>query len=148
MVLVVFNERFLPQLGYRKRAYMMNALIPGPKSSKMSSSIPNPKTGFLDTSQTVEEKIGDTACEDGVVIENGLLALLREDLLPISQLRAEDLNAVKVLEKYRHYSVRTLWKEHSFRSKLKKAIGFSSSIPKSMRILSWNYSQSNCHRTC
>ena len=68
---------------------MMNAMIPGLTGTKMSSSIPDSKIDFLDPPDVVQEKIFNALCEDGVTAGNGLLALMREVLFPISQLRLD-----------------------------------------------------------
>ena len=76
-------------MGYRKRAHMMNAMIPGLRGPKMSASVPDSNIGFLDSPEAVQRKIEGAEC-DRVVVGNGILALLKEILFPIRQFRAED----------------------------------------------------------
>ena len=73
----------------------MNAMIPGLTGTKMSSSIPDSKVDLLDTPEMIQRKIFSAHCEDGVVRDNPILALLKEIILPISNLRLESL-ALKV----------------------------------------------------
>ncbi|KAF7512503.1 hypothetical protein GJ744_001438 [Endocarpon pusillum] len=83
-------ETFLPQLGYRKRAHLMNEMLPSLVGGKMSSSDPpNTKIMFLDGPDTVREKIAQANCEAGDIEKNGILPMLKEVLIPISELRVE-----------------------------------------------------------
>ncbi|PWN90034.1 tyrosine tRNA ligase [Acaromyces ingoldii] len=85
----IFAETHLPKLGYAKRAHLMNAMVPGLKGSKMSSSDSGSKIDFLDTPTDVKKKLKDAACIEGVVEENGVLAFAKAVLFPISRLRNE-----------------------------------------------------------
>jgi tyrosyl-tRNA synthetase len=74
----MFAREKLPLLGYKKRAYLMNPLIPGlGKSGKMSSSEPLSKVDFDDTDKEVESKIKQSYSVDGVTKGNGLLAITK-----------------------------------------------------------------------
>ncbi len=74
----MFAREFLPKIGYGKRVHLMNTLIPGlTESGKMSSSEPNSKIDFDDTDKQIKKKINKAFCEDGVVKNNGLLAILK-----------------------------------------------------------------------
>ena len=86
-----FAELYLPRLGYRKRAHLMNAMVPGLAGGKMSSSDPNSKIDFLDPPELVRKKIKSAFCEEGNVDENGVLAFVQAVLIPISALRLERL---------------------------------------------------------
>ena len=86
-----FAEQYLPKLGYKKRAHLMNAMVPGLAGGKMSASDPKSKIDFLDSSEEVRKKISKAFCEEGNITENGLLAFLQAVLIPISQLRLERL---------------------------------------------------------
>ena len=82
-----FAERFLPELGYMKRAHMMNPMLPNLFGGKMSSSHPeNTKIMFLDSPETVEQKIREGYQYQGDVKKNGVLAALRDILIPFSEL--------------------------------------------------------------
>ncbi len=74
----MFARESLPRLNYKKRIHFMNPLIPGlGKSGKMSSSEPNSKIDFEDTDEIIKDKINKSYSEDGVIENNGLLALLK-----------------------------------------------------------------------
>ncbi|KAK7058328.1 hypothetical protein VNI00_001959 [Paramarasmius palmivorus] len=91
-----FAELYLPRLGYRKRAHLMNAMVPGLAGGKMSSSDPNSKIDFLDPPEVVKKKIKLAFCEEGNVQENGILSFAEAVLFPISELRAERLKGIDV----------------------------------------------------
>ena len=74
----MFAREFLPKIGYEKKSHLMNFLIPGlGESGKMSSSEPNSKLDFDDTDEIIQKKINKAHCIDGVVENNGLLAILK-----------------------------------------------------------------------
>lgn len=85
----IFAETHLPKLGYAKRAHLMNAMVPGLKGSKMSSSDAGSKIDFLDGPSEVKKKLKDAHCVEGVVEENGVLAFAKAVLFPIARLRQE-----------------------------------------------------------
>ncbi|SPC64065.1 probable TYS1 - tyrosyl-tRNA synthetase [Ustilago sp. UG-2017b] len=84
-----FAEQYLPKLGYKKRAHLMNAMVPGLKGSKMSSSDNSSKIDFLDTPKDVQKKIADAVCAPGEIEGNGVLGFVRAVLFPIARLRVE-----------------------------------------------------------
>lgn len=84
-----FAELYLPKLGYKKRAHLMNGMVPGLGGGKMSSSDPNSKIDFLDPENVVRKKIKAAFCEEGNVEHNGLLSFVETVLIPISLLRIE-----------------------------------------------------------
>jgi len=86
-----FAEQYLPKLGYKKRAHLMNAMVPGLTGGKMSASDPKSKIDFLDSSEEVQKKISKAFCEEGNITDNGILAFLQAVLIPVSQLRLERL---------------------------------------------------------
>ncbi|KIJ44023.1 hypothetical protein M422DRAFT_252519 [Sphaerobolus stellatus SS14] len=90
-----FAELYLPRLGYRKRAHLMNSMVPGLQGTKMSSSDPNSKIDFLDPPNVVRQKIKKAFCEPGNIAENGVLAFIKTVLIPISKVRLERLQAEK-----------------------------------------------------
>ncbi|ORZ37211.1 tyrosyl-tRNA synthetase [Catenaria anguillulae PL171] len=61
----ILAEKYLPKLGYKKRAHLMNAMVPGLAGSKMSSSEPDSKVDLLDAPKDVERKIKRAFCEEG-----------------------------------------------------------------------------------
>ena len=84
--LFAFNERFLPKLGFRKRAHMMNAMIPGLTGTKMSSSIPESKIDLLDDRESVQKKVSAAICDDRVIVGNGILPIIKEIIFPIAEI--------------------------------------------------------------
>ncbi|CAE6497960.1 unnamed protein product [Rhizoctonia solani] len=78
-----FAELYLPKLGYRKRAHLMNAMVPGLTGGKMSSSEANSKIDFLDPPAAIKKKIKAAFCEEGVVENNGVLAFVRAVLMRV-----------------------------------------------------------------
>ncbi|KAG8936958.1 hypothetical protein FRC03_000259 [Tulasnella sp. 419] len=85
-----FAELYLPKLGYKKRAHLMNAMVPGLAGGKMSSSDPNSKIDILDPPSAVRKKVKAAFCEEGNVEDNGLLAFVRAVLIPLTQLKLEE----------------------------------------------------------
>ena len=83
--LFLHAEKFIPKLGYRKREHLMNVMVGGLDGLKMSSSKPaNTKIEFLDDPKTVRTKVSEAS-------GTGVLGLLRDVLIPISELRLERL---------------------------------------------------------
>lgn len=82
-----FAELYLPRLGYRKRAHLMNAMVPGLAGGKMSSSDPNSKIDFLDAPNVVSKKIKAAYCCEGDAENNGLLSFLKAVVFPIAALQ-------------------------------------------------------------
>ncbi|KAK9761090.1 Tyrosine--tRNA ligase cytoplasmic [Basidiobolus ranarum] len=85
-----FAEKYLPHLGYKKRAHLMNPMVPGLTGSKMSASDVDSKLDLLDEPKTVEKKIKKAFCEEGNVTENGVLSFVKYVLLPISSLNGKE----------------------------------------------------------
>ncbi|KAF8636120.1 hypothetical protein AX17_003775 [Amanita inopinata Kibby_2008] len=86
-----YAELYLPRLGYRKRAHLMNAMVPGLAGGKMSASDPNSKIDFLDSPEVVRKKTKAAFCEEGNIEDNGLLSFVEAVLIPVSQLRIDRL---------------------------------------------------------
>ncbi|KAF8828128.1 hypothetical protein HHX47_DHR4000500 [Lentinula edodes] len=93
-----FAELYLPRLGYRKRAHLMNAMVPGLMGGKMSSSDPNSKIDFLDSPEIVKKKIKGAFCEPGNVEDNGLLSFAEAVIFPISQLKIDQAKGTGVMD--------------------------------------------------
>ena len=92
--LFIFNERVLPQMGYRRRAHMMNSMVPGLAGPKMSSSIKNSKIELLDPPEEVRAKFELASCPTGEVEGNGVLAMLKHILMPMIQFYNENLKGL------------------------------------------------------
>ncbi|KAJ9098024.1 hypothetical protein QFC20_006055 [Naganishia adeliensis] len=80
-------QEYLPKLGYKKRAHLMNAMVSGLAGGKMSSSDPNSKIDFLDSAADVKKKIKVAFCEPANIAENGLLSFHKAVLVPIQLMR-------------------------------------------------------------
>jgi tyrosyl-tRNA synthetase len=77
----MFARENLPRIGYRKRAHLMNPLIPGlGESGKMSSSEPLSKVELDETTTAIQHKINQAFAREGVAQGNGLLAILKHIL--------------------------------------------------------------------
>jgi tyrosyl-tRNA synthetase len=78
----------LPRIGYRKRAHLMNPLIPGlQEGGKMSSSDPDSKIDILDSPDIVRKKLKKAFCPPKTVAGNGVISFLEYVLLPASALK-------------------------------------------------------------
>jgi tyrosyl-tRNA synthetase len=77
----MFARENLPRIGYRKRAHLMNPLIPGlGETGKMSSSEPLSKVELDETTEAISHKIKQAFAREGVAQGNGLLAILKHIL--------------------------------------------------------------------
>lgn len=93
-----FAELYLPRLGYKKRAHLMNTMVPGLAGGKMSSSDPNSKIDLLDPPDAIRRKLKSAFCEEGNIEENGVLAFVEAVLIPVSELRIEKMKGDTTLE--------------------------------------------------
>ncbi|HDP73680.1 MAG TPA: tyrosine--tRNA ligase [Candidatus Woesearchaeota archaeon] len=74
----MFAREFLPKVGHNKSIHLMNPMVPGlGQGGKMSSSDPNSKIDFEDSDKEIGRKINKAYSEDGVVEDNGLLAMAK-----------------------------------------------------------------------
>jgi tyrosyl-tRNA synthetase len=81
----------LPRIGYRKRAHLMNPLIPGlQEGGKMSSSDPDSKIDILDPPDVVTKKLKKAFCPPKQVEGNGVVLFVEYVLLPASALKNAD----------------------------------------------------------
>lgn len=84
----VLAEENLEALGYKKRAHLMNKMVPGlGQGGKMSASDPNSKVDILEEPKTVKKKINSAFCEPGNITENGLIAFIENVVAPIQKLK-------------------------------------------------------------
>ncbi|CAL9732870.1 tyrosine--tRNA ligase, cytoplasmic [Monosporozyma unispora] len=87
----VLAEENLPSLGYKKRAHLMNPMVPGlGQGGKMSASDPNSKIDLLEEPKVVKKKINSAFCSPGNVEENGLLSFIEFVVQPIQALKFGD----------------------------------------------------------
>ncbi|KAK3326795.1 tyrosyl-tRNA synthetase [Apodospora peruviana] len=83
-------KEWLPKIGYRQRAHLMNPMVPGLQGSKMSSSDEDSKIDLLDAPEAVAKKVRKAEAIPKVPEGNGMLALAEYVLLPVSALKSED----------------------------------------------------------
>lgn len=89
----VLAEENLPSLGYKKRAHLMNPMVPGlGQGGKMSASDPSSKIDLLEEPKQVIKKINTAYCSPGVVDDNGLLAFIQYVIVPIQELKFGNSN--------------------------------------------------------
>lgn len=86
----VLAEENLPSLGYKKRAHLMNPMVPGlTQGGKMSASDPNSKIDLLDEEAAIKSKIKKAYAAPGEVEGNGLISFIEYVLFPISEVTGE-----------------------------------------------------------
>jgi len=78
-----YAEKYLPHLGYKKRAHLMNPMVPGLTGTKMSSSEEDSKIDLLDSAAQVKKKLKKAFCEPGNITENGVLSFVKYVVLPL-----------------------------------------------------------------
>ncbi|KAH6964543.1 tRNA synthetases class I-domain-containing protein [Fusarium avenaceum] len=79
----------LPKLGYKKRAHLMNAMVPGlGEAQKMSSSEPSSKIGLLDTPEEVGKKIKKAMCVPKKGEGNGVIAFIEHIVFRVSAFKS------------------------------------------------------------
>ena len=78
-----FSEEYMPKLGYKKCAHLMNKMVPGLTGDKMSSSDIDSKIDLLDSPKDVKRKINRAFCEPGNIENNGLISFADAVLFPI-----------------------------------------------------------------
>lgn len=84
----VLAEENIQSLGYKKRAHLMNRMVPGlMQGGKMSASDPNSKIDLLEQPKVVKKKINQAFCSPGNIEDNGLLAFVKNVLGPIHELK-------------------------------------------------------------
>lgn len=89
-----YAEKYLPQLGYKKRSHLMNAMVGGLSGSKMSSSDPDSKVDLLDSEKAVVAKLKKAFCEEGNIVDNPILAFLKSVVFPIKSLSCDSYKFV------------------------------------------------------
>ena len=77
-------EKYLPKIGYKQRAHLMNPMVPGLSGTKMSSSEANSKLDLLDDAKAVKKKINRVFCEEKNVENNPLLSFVKAVLIMVN----------------------------------------------------------------
>lgn len=97
--IMMFARENLPKVGYKPRIELMTPLIPGLIGKKMSASDPKSKIDLLDDEGEVNDKVKDANCPIGVIEDNGVLAFLKQVIMPLKEDKKE-VFIVKRSEKY------------------------------------------------
>jgi len=98
--ILMFAREMLPKIGYKPRIEVMTPLIPGlTAGGKMSSSIKESKIDLIDDKETVNKKINNAFCQEGVIENNGVLAFVKYVLMTIKQDNGEEFT-IKRPEKW------------------------------------------------
>merc|ERR1712168_94677 len=79
-----YAEKYLPNLGYAKRAHFMNPMVPGLTGAKMSSSEEDSKIDLFDSAASVKKKLKKAFCEPGNINDNGVLSFCKYVIFPVA----------------------------------------------------------------
>jgi len=79
-----YAEKYLPALGYAKRAHFMNPMVPGLTGAKMSSSEAESKIDLLDSAADIKKKLKKAFCEPGNIADNGVLSFCKYVIFPVA----------------------------------------------------------------
>merc|ERR1712184_45964 len=79
-----YAEKYLPALGYAKRAHLMNPMVPGLQGTKMSSSDEDSKIDLLDTAASLKKKLKKAFCEPGNITDNEILSFCKYVIIPVA----------------------------------------------------------------
>ncbi|SCN92522.1 related to tyrosine-tRNA ligase [Fusarium fujikuroi] len=78
----------MPKLGYKVRAHLMNAMVPGlGEAQKMSSSEPSSKINLLDSPGEVTKKLRKAVCAPKEVEGNGVIAFIEHVIFRVESLK-------------------------------------------------------------
>ncbi|KAK7920949.1 tyrosyl-tRNA synthetase [Apiospora marii] len=83
------SKEWLPKLGYKQRAHLMNPMVPGLQGGKMSASDENSKIDLLDSLEVVAKKIRKAEAVPKEPEGNGILAFAEFVLLPVAALKGK-----------------------------------------------------------
>lgn len=75
-------NKYLPKLKYKRRIHLMNPMMPGLNSEKMSSSDELSKIDLLDGEKAIKKKINKCFCEEGNS-STGILIIYKYIIFPI-----------------------------------------------------------------
>ncbi|KAF9892408.1 hypothetical protein FE257_001516 [Aspergillus nanangensis] len=81
------SQEWHPKLGYKKRAHIMNPMVPGLTGGKMSSSEEDSKIDLLETEDSIRKKLRKAQAAPKEIENNGVLAFAEYVLLPVSTLK-------------------------------------------------------------
>ena len=88
----VLAEENLPSIGYKKRAHLMNPMVPGlGQGGKMSASDPGSKIDLCEDPASVKKKIAKAYAAPGEVENNGLLGFLQYVIFPVADIKKKEV---------------------------------------------------------
>lgn len=86
----VLAEENLKSIGYKKRAHLMNPMVPGlGQGGKMSASDPNSKIDLIEDEKVIRKKVNSAYCAPGDIKDNGLISFLEHVIQPIQELKSQ-----------------------------------------------------------
>lgn len=88
----VLAEEHLPSIGYKKRAHLMNPMVPGlTQGGKMSASDPSSKIDLCEDPASLKKKIAKAYAAPGEVEGNGLLGFLQFVIFPVASIQMKEV---------------------------------------------------------
>ncbi|RBQ69336.1 hypothetical protein FVER14953_04356 [Fusarium verticillioides] len=88
--LFTFAIDHMPKPGYKLRAHLMDAMVPGlGEAQKMSSSEPSSKINILDTPEEVTKNLRKAVCTPKEVEGNGVLAFIEHVIFRVESLKTD-----------------------------------------------------------
>jgi len=90
----VFAREFLPKINYKPRIELMNPMMPGLSSDKMSASVPSSKIDILDDEKTIAKKIRNAKFSPGE-INSGIMQWLKYIIFPIIEEKKQDFKIIR-----------------------------------------------------
>merc|ERR1719158_143528 len=79
-----YAEKYLPSLGYAKRAHLMNPMVPGLTGAHLGSSEADSKIDLLDSPGDIKKKLKKAFCEPGNITDNGVLSFCKYVVFPVA----------------------------------------------------------------
>jgi len=70
-------EKYMPKIGYKQRAHLMNPMVTGLKGTKMSSSEADSKLDLIESAAGIKKKIKKVFCEEKNIENNPLLEYVK-----------------------------------------------------------------------
>lgn len=95
----VLAHEYLPKLGYRQRAHLMNPMLPGLTGSKMSASDPASKIDLLDSAEEIKKKISKAYCPEAELKDNGVITFMKYAIFPYLERKGKTFD-IKRPEKF------------------------------------------------
>ena len=95
------SKKYMGQLGYKNRIYLLNPLVPSfSKDGKMSSSDINSKIDLFEDPKIIRKKIGKAFCLEGSIENNPVLIFVKYVIFPIQELKNRKVWIIERPEKF------------------------------------------------